>query len=89
MKTLKVIHNNKTNFIVNIALKFQDKFYLEIFNADIYKDRGKVYSTQEDYGTKNFPLLVFEDENLEGFSAIWSEQNPDWEKEINNVLKNV
>ena len=42
----------------------------------------------ERYGTRNFPLLVFEDENLEEYGAIWSESKPDWEKEIIKKLSN-
>jgi hypothetical protein len=34
------------------------------------------------FGTAKVPLLVFEDENLKEYTAIWSEQNPDWTKEI-------
>ena len=39
------------------------------------------------HGTKNVPLIVFEDENLQEVSAIWSEQNPDWKSEILKNLK--
>ena len=38
------------------------------------------------FGTKNVPLVVFENENLDEYAAIWSEQNPDWEKEISDKL---
>ena len=32
MKTLKVIYNNQTTFIVDVAEKFKDFFHLELFN---------------------------------------------------------
>ena len=38
------------------------------------------------FGTKLLPLIVFEDENLKEYNAIWSERNPDWAEEINKIL---
>ena len=38
------------------------------------------------FGTTKVPLIVFADENLEEFNAIWSEQSPNWEEEIKNIL---
>lgn len=87
MKTIKVLYNEATSFILNHVNKFEKQAYIEVLNADIYKDRGKVRVLQEDYGTKTFPLVVFEDENLVGVAAIWPESNPDWEKEIIRILK--
>lgn len=89
MKTIKVVYNNSTDFILKIVDKFKDQCYIELYNFDIYKEKRKVRVLQEDYGTKNFPFLVFEDENLRGIGAIWSENSPDWEKEINKILNNV
>lgn len=43
----------------------------------------------ERYGTKNIPLVVFEDENLQEYGAIWSESNPDWKSEIIKKLTDV
>ena len=87
MKTINIVYNNSTDFILEIVNKFKDKAYIEIYNADIYKERRKVRVLQEDYGTKNFPFLVFEDENLKGINAIYSESNPDWEEKINEILE--
>lgn len=87
MKTVKVVYNDSTNFIINIVAKFKDQAYIELYNFDIYKEKGKVRVLQEDYGTKIFPFVVFEDENLKGVAAIWSESNPDWEKEIHKILE--
>lgn len=86
MKTVKVVYNNSTNFILEIINKFKNQAYIELYNFDIYKERGKVRVLQEDYGTKTFPFLVFEDENLKGVAAVWSENSPDWENEINKIL---
>ena len=38
------------------------------------------------HGTPNVPLIVFKDENLKEYAAIWSESNPDWLAEINKIL---
>ena len=88
MKTIKVVYNNSTNFILEIVNKFKDQAYIELYNFDIYKERGKVRVLQENYGTKAFPFVVFEDENLNGIAAIWSENNPDWVEKINEILNN-
>ena len=40
------------------------------------------------HGTKEVPLIVFADENLQEVSAIWSEQKPDWKEEILKNLNN-
>ena len=87
MKTIKVIYNDSTNFIIDIVDKFKNQAYIESYNFNIYKDKRKIRVLQEDYGTKNFPFLIFEDENLKGVAAIWSESNPDWEKEIHKILE--
>ena len=42
---------------------------------------------QTRFGSKNFPLLIFEDENLEEIAAIWSEEDPEWEAWIAHTLK--
>ena len=39
------------------------------------------------HGTTNVPLIVLSDENLDEYAAIWSEENPDWEKKIIEKLK--
>ena len=87
MKTIKVVYNNSTDFILPIIEKFKDIAYIELYNANIYKEKRKAKVLQEDYGTLNLPFLDFEDENLEGFAAIYSEASPDWEKEINKILE--
>lgn len=89
MKTLKVLYNKDTDFILDTVNKFKDKAYLEFYDTGNYNQRGKVRALQEDYGTKNLPLVIFEDENLHSIAAIWAENNPDWEKEINYKLKKL
>jgi hypothetical protein len=87
MKTIKVLYDNKTDFIVDIVNKFSKEAYIEIYNFDKSKKRGSIRKMQEEHGSKNFPLIIFQDENLENIMAIWSEHYPDWEKEIENNLK--
>ena len=87
MKTLKVVYNNQTSFILDIVDQFKDRLYLETYNYNVYKQRKVLKELQENLGSKNYPLLVFEDENLELIAAIWSESNPDWEKEIKKIIE--
>lgn len=82
MNTLKVLYNNKTKFIESIALEFNKSFYVELYNFDIYKSKSKIRKMQENFGSKNYPLIIIEDENLIEIDAIYSENNPDWKLEI-------
>lgn len=87
MKTISVIYNKDTSFIVDIANEFEKVSYLEFLNIDYTKDKRKARKLQEDFGSQNLPLLVFEDENLEYCGAIWSEENPNWKDKIIKLLK--
>ena len=87
MKFTKVIYNNETEFILEIINKHVKQEFLELYNISYRKDRRKAKEILERHGTKNVPLIVFEDENLQEVSAIWSEQNPDWKSEILKNLK--
>ena len=87
MQTLKVLYNNNCTFIIDIVNKFKDYFYIELYNYDS-KQKRKIKLMMEDFGTTNLPLILFQDENLKDIFAIWSENNPDWEKEILNKLNN-
>lgn len=89
MKTIKVLYNNSNIFILDIINKFKGRAYIESYNSNNYNDRSKVRQLQEDYGTKNSPLIIFEDENFNSIGAIWSENKPDWENEINDKLKKL
>lgn len=88
MKIIKVIYNETTDYILDIVQQFSTGIYVETFNTDHYKEKKKAIPIMTRHGTTNVPLLVFEDENLEEYAAIWSELNPDWKKEINKVLLN-
>lgn len=88
MQTLIVIHNNSTKNILKTVEKFKDFFHLELYNVDFTKEKKKARRYQEDFGSQNLPLLVFEDENLEPVNAIWSESNPNWEEEIEKIINN-
>ena len=86
MKVLKVVYSNETNFILDVIKNIKIKNYHECYNLDIYKDRKKAIPLMTRFGTKNVPLVVLLDENLNEIDAIWSENNPDWEVEITKLL---
>lgn len=89
MKIIKVIYSNNTDFILDIVNSIEQKVYKEFYNIDINKEKKKAIPIMVRHGTKNTPLIVFENENLEEYSAIWSESNPkDWKIEITNKLIN-
>lgn len=89
MKFVKVIYNDDTSFILDILAKVEKPVLPECYNIDDHRQKKKAIPIMTRYGTKNVPLLVFEDENLVEYAAIWSEQNPDWLEEINKKLTDV
>lgn len=88
MKVVKIIYSEETKFILDIMSRINIKHISELYDVSFHKDKKKAKEIMERYGTKNTPLIVFENENLEEYAAIWSESNPDWEKEINKKLNN-
>lgn len=88
MKFIQVIYNNNSEFIVEIVKKLYNNDLMEFFNIDYSKDKKKAAPFMVNHGTKNVPLIIFKDENLEDVDAIWSESNPNWEEEIIKKLNN-
>lgn len=86
MRFIKIVYDNDTKFILDTVLKIPEAKYIEAFNVDDYKQKKKAIPILTRFGTKNVPLIVFEDENLEEINAIWSENNPNWELEIKKIL---
>jgi hypothetical protein len=89
MKTIKIVYNNDTKFILDIVKEFKSRAYIEPYNSNVSRLRGKIYKMQEAFGSRKFPLIIFEDENMEELSAIWSESNPDWKLEIEEMLNKL
>lgn len=86
MKILKVIYNDTSKYILDILEHIPCKVYIEKYNISVHKENKKAIPIMTRWGTKNVPLIVFEDENLIEYNAIWSEKNPDWLIEINKIL---
>jgi len=85
MKILKVIYNNETSFILDILKEVEDVI-VEEYNISDYREKKKAIPIMVRHGTKQTPLIVFENENLEEICAIWNENNPNWLIEINKIL---
>ena len=88
MKVLTVIYNDDSKYIINIVDSIQEKVVIEKLTLEDYKQRKKAIPIMTRHGTTNVPLIVFSDENLNEYAAIWSEEHPDWKAKINNILKN-
>ena len=86
MTIIKVIYDDKSEFILDIINNLPYKLYIEKYNLDDYKQKKKAIPIMTRFGTKLAPLIVFENENLEEYAAIWSESSPDWLLEINRIL---
>ena len=87
MRFIKVLYDDNSNYIVEIIKEISNTTLVEYFNIDVNREKRKAIPIMVRHGTKNVPLIVFEDENLQEVSAIWSEQNPDWKSEILKNLK--
>jgi len=86
MKIIKVIYDNNTKFILDVIKDLPTKIYLEQFNISDYREKKKALPIMTRHGTGNVPLVVFENENLQEYAAVWSESNPDWTTAINTIL---
>ena len=73
MKVVKVAYNNDSEDILNVFQDLSEKIVLESFNYDHHKERKHALVLMTNYGAKKLPLIVFEDENLKGYAAIWNE----------------
>lgn len=82
MLTIRVLYDNNTDFIVPIVNNFKEVTYIELLNMSTSKKKSRIRKLQEEFGSRNFPLVIFQDENLVNFDAIWSEGNPDWYMKI-------
>ena len=89
MKVIKVVYNEDTKFILDIVRSYDGPCITEEFNMNHIKDAKKARPILTRHGTKNVPLIVFEDENLEEVAAIWSEEYPDWDVWIAHTLKMI
>jgi hypothetical protein len=87
MNTLNIIYNKKSDFILPIVEEFKGQCYIDLYNMDTYKYRSVIKKMQEEFGSKNYPLIIIQNENLQNIDAIWSESDPDWKKEITKKLK--
>lgn len=90
MKTIKVYYSTYKKEILGVLEGLNQRAFVEVYNLNSRRDMAKVRKAMEDYGTKTLPLVVFEDENLDGVAAIWSEQKPaNWRDEIEKILKEI
>ncbi len=87
IRIIKCVYNDETDFILEILNEFSEHYITESFNADDRKQVKKARIIQTAMGTKRFPLVVFEDQNLVEVTALWPENTKDWKKEILNKLK--
>jgi hypothetical protein len=86
MKFLKVVYNDETSFILKVIEELEIK-HVEFYNIDDYRQKKKALPIMTRNGTRLVPLIVFEDENIEEYTAIWAEQKPDWKEEIIKKLQ--
>ena len=82
---IKVVYDEDCKFILDIIEKYNIE--KETYNLSHYKEKKKAIPIMSRNGTKKVPLIVLEDELGEESKVIWSETNPNWEVELDNLLK--
>lgn len=80
---IRIIHDENSKYILNYI---PEDVEVEIYNIDFDKERKKAIPIMVRNGTRNIPLITLV-ENGEETKVIWSETNPDWEKEIKKLLR--
>jgi len=88
MKVVKIIYNNDTKFILDVPATLEEKVIVETYNISDYREKKNALPIMTRHGTTKVPLVVLENENLDEYAAVWSEENPDWVKEITKKLMN-
>lgn len=80
---IRIIHDENSKYILNYI---PEDVEVEIYNIDFDKEKKKAIPIMVRNGTRNVPLITLV-ENGEETKVIWSETNPDWEKEIKKLLR--
>lgn len=80
---IRIIHDENSKYILNYI---PEDVEVEIYNIDFHKEKKKAIPIMVRNGTRNIPLITLV-ENGEETKVIWSETNPDWEKEIKKLLR--
>ena len=88
MKVIKIIYDNETKFILDVPESLEEKVIIETYNISDYREKKNALPIMTRHGTTKVPLVVLENENLDEYAAVWSEENPDWVKEITKKLLN-
>lgn len=82
---IKVIHDEDCKFILDIIENYDIE--KETYNLNHYKEKKKAIPIMSRNGTKRVPLIVLVDELGEESKVIWSETNPNWKAELDELLK--
>lgn len=78
----RVVYDDNCRFILDVLDSIEFGIKVETYNYSHYKERKKALPIMTRNGTRNLPLIEFEDIDGEFSGVIWSENNPDWQKEI-------
>lgn len=86
LSKIRVVYNDNCRFILDLVENLEIE--VETYNLDHYKQKKSGYLILARNGTKNTPLVALVNDKGEEYKIIWSENNPDWKKEINNLTEN-
>lgn len=88
MRIIKLVYNNDTKATIDLVSNIP-RTIVELYNYDNYKDKKKAIPIMTRHGAKKLPFIVFEDENLEEYTAYWSESKKELTSKLINELLSV
>lgn len=81
---IKVVYDENCKFILDIVEKYNIK--KETYNLNHYKEKKLGIPILTRNGTRNVPLITLVDSSGEENKVIWSESNPNWKEELDELL---
>lgn len=81
---VRIVYDDSCRFILDVVKEYNIK--KETYNLNHHKEKKDGIPILSRNGTRNVPLITLVDENGEENKVIWSETNPNWKKELDELL---
>ena len=82
---IRVVYDENCEFILDIIKEYD--IQNETYSLNHYKEKKKGIPILVRNGTRNVPLVALVNENGEESKVLWSENNPNWKRELDELLK--
>ena len=81
MTILKIVYDNDTKDVLDLVNDIP-KIIVESHNFSHYKERKNAIPILTRHGAKKLPFIAFADENLEEYTAYWTESKKELTREL-------